>query len=196
MGVARILGFLGAFGLGLGAFAAQAQAMPGSGLTPGRPYLGLSLGTDRQGAECSESTQLLCSRGGDRAARLSAGTDFGSHWGAEMAWVDMGRLPRLGSESHVQGLNLSLVGRARLGPSIGVFGRVGTTYGRTDTSVMGAAAAPGSESGFGLAWGGGVSYDITSRLSATLELDSQDFKFPGGARDPVRSTNLGLRWRY
>lgn len=194
MGVARSLGLVLASLLGVAAGTAHAQDAPGSGLAPGR-YLGLSLGTDRFGAACDQSTQLLCTRE-DRAARLTAGTDLGKHWGAEFSWVDMGRVPRLGGDVHAQGLNLSVVGRTRLGSSVGVFGRLGTTYGRTDTSVMGAAPAGGAETGFGLAWGGGVSYDITPRLSATLEMDSQGFRFPGGTRDPVRSTSLGLRLRY
>ena len=48
----------------------------------------------------------------------------------------------------------------------------------------------------GLSYGAGVSYDFTPRLSATLEWDSNDFRFASGGRDPVRSTSLGLQYRY
>ena len=84
------------------------------------------------------------------------------------------------------------MGRTHLS-SVGVFGKLGTTYGRSDTSVMGNAAASGPEQGFGLSWGGGLSYDFTPRLSATFEWGSYDLRVPGG---PVRSTNLGLQYRY
>jgi hypothetical protein len=89
------------------------------------------------------------------------------------------------------GLTLSVVGRAQMSPSFGVFGRVGsTTYGRPDTSAMGMAAAPVTEA---MSWGGGVSYDFTPRLSATLEWISYDLRVANG---PLRSANLGLKYRY
>lgn len=162
----------------------------------GKSYLGLSLGRSHFDTDCGTTT-LLCDRA-DRSAKLSFGTALGDHFGVEASLVDLGNIPRLGGTTRAEGLNLSLVGRARLLPALGVFGKVGTTYGHTNTSVMGAGSAPlaGPEQGFGLAWGGGVSYDITSRLSATLEVDSHDLRFAGGAHDPVRSTNLGLQYRY
>lgn len=92
-----------------------------------------------------------------------------------------------------QGLNLSVVGRAQVS-SLGVFGKVGTTtYSRPDTSVMGMGAVPVSEPGGGLSWGGGVSWNFTSRLSASFEWVSYDLRMPSG---PVRTTSLGLRYRY
>lgn len=95
--------------------------------------------------------------------------------------------------SSPQGSNLSLVGRAQLS-SLAVFGKVGaTSYARSDTSVMGMAAAPLLETGGGLSWGGGVSYDFTPRLSATFEWISYELRMPVG---PVRTTSLGLRYRY
>jgi len=44
--------------------------------------------------------------------------------------------------------------------------------------------------------GAGVSYDFNPRISATLQWDSNDFRFAGTGRDPVRSTSLGLQIRY
>jgi hypothetical protein len=89
------------------------------------------------------------------------------------------------------GLTLSVVGRAQMSSSFGVFGRVGsTTYGRPDTSAMGMSAAPVTDA---MSWGGGVSYDFTPRLSATLEWISYDLRAANG---PVRTANLGLKYRY
>jgi hypothetical protein len=51
------------------------------------------------------------------------------------------------------------------------------------------------DQGFGLSFGGGISYDFTPRLSARIQWDSNDFRFANG-RDPVRSTSLGLQYRY
>ncbi len=115
--------------------------------------------------------------------------------GLQLRYVDTVRPAAIG-ETRPQGMNLSFVGNARLGPSLGVFGKLGRTYGRTDTSNLARSPALGAEQNFGLSFGAGVSYAFTQRLSATLELDSNDYRFAGTSRDPVRSASLGLQYRY
>jgi opacity protein-like surface antigen len=162
--------------------APRADWLPGN-----RSYLGLNVG--RSGADACDTIALVCEQ--KRPTQLYAGTMIGRYWGTEVGVLNPGR--NFGAENRARGVSFSLVGAARLGNSpVGVFGRLGTTYGRPDTATMGA----GPEQGFGLAWGGGVSYAITPRLSATIEMDSRDYRFSSGARDPVRSTSLGLQWRY
>ena len=121
---------------------------------------------------------------------------IGKFWGVQVGYLDTGRMPGVATESRAQGLNLALVGKASLAHSLGVFGKVGTTYARTETSALGGSPVPGSEQGFGLSYGAGVSFAFTPRLSGTLQWDSNDFRFAGGGRDPVRSTSLGLQYRY
>jgi OOP family OmpA-OmpF porin len=173
-----------------------ADAAPRGAWLPGsKTYLGLNLGRSRYNVSCG-TTALLCDDS-DRSAQLYAGTMIGNFWGVEMGYLNMGRIARAGGETRAQGLNLSLVGKARVARSLGVFGKVGTTYGRSETSALAASSiATGTEHGFGLSYGAGVSFDFTPRLSATLEWDSTDFRFAGGGRDPVRSTSLGLQFRY
>jgi OmpA-OmpF porin, OOP family len=167
----------------------------GAWLPGSRSYLGLNLGRSRYNVSCS-TTALLCDDS-DRPAEVYAGTMVGNFWGVELGYLNMGRIARESGETRAQGLNLSLVGKAQVAPSLRVFGKVGSTYGRSETAALAASSiATGSEQGFGLSYGAGVSYDITPRLSATLELDSNDFRFAGGGRDPVRSTSLGLQYRY
>ena len=156
-----------------------------------RSYLGLNPARAPSAAAC-ESIELLCAKPRDWPSQLYAGTSLNDAFRVEVGVLNFGRLPHFGSEARAQGLNFSLVGKARLGQSIGVFGKLGTTYGRTETSVMGA----GPQQNFGMSFGGGVSYQITPRLSATFELDSHELSFAGGVRDPVVSTSLGLRYRY
>ena len=181
---------------------AVAQTAPGpgsatttAGFQTGKGYLGLSLGRSSYSLSCP-TTALVC-EDKDNAARLYGGAMLGNYWGVEVGYLDMGRIAREGGKTRAQGLNLSLVGKAPLAYAFGVFGRVGTTYGRTETSTaVSSAIAAGSEQGFGFSYGAGLSYDFTPRLSATLEWDSNDFRFAGGGRDPVRSTSLGLQYRY
>jgi OOP family OmpA-OmpF porin len=175
---------------------AAVGAPPRGGWLPGgKSYLGLNLGRSRYSVSCG-TTALLCDDT-DRSAQLYAGTMIGNFWGVELGYLNMGRIARAGGETRAQGLNLSLVGKTQVAPSLRVFGKVGTTYGRSETSALAASSiATGSEHGFGLSYGAGMSFDFTPRLSATLEWDSNDFRFSGGGRDPVRSTSLGLQFRY
>lgn len=98
------------------------------------------------------------------------------------------------SVGHVPlGLNVSFVGRAQIS-SFTAFGKVGAaSYTRPDTSLMGMGPLPLNESGSGLSWGGGVSWNFTPRLTATFEWVSYDLRMPSG---PMRSTSLGLQFRY
>jgi len=181
--------------------AALSQALPSAetSVTLKSPYgsrapLGLNLGRSHSAYPCG-TTALFCDSG-DRAERLYANTMIGKFWGVEMGYLDAGRAPIHRSESRTQGLNLSLVGKAPLGQSLRIYGKLGTTYGRADTPLLGASAVTGPEQSFGLSYGAGVSFSFTPRLSATLEWDSNDYRLPGAGRDPVRSTSLGLQYRY
>jgi len=86
-----------------------------------------------------------------------------------------------------------VVGRAQLFPSLGVYGKVGAAYARPDAAVMGHVGAPWAEPGPGLAYGGGLSWDFSPRVSATFEWGSYDLRLSTG---PIRSTSLGLQIRY
>jgi opacity protein-like surface antigen len=133
----------------------------------------------------------------DRPARLYSGTMIGNFWGVELAYLDTGRIASTGGQMQAQGLALSVLGKRQLAPSVGVFGKVGSTYGRTETaSFASSRISAGDGRGFGLSYGGGVSFDFTRRLSATLEWESTDFPSIAGGREPIRSTSLGLKYRY
>jgi opacity protein-like surface antigen len=163
--------------------------------TSGRSSLGLNIGTSRVGSACGAAA-LICDNP-ERLARFYANTMIGDRWGVEVGYVDLGRVAAAGGETRgAQGLNLSLVGKTPVWQSLGVFGKLGTTYARTETSALGPGAAYGSDQGFGLSYGAGVSFAFTPRLSATLAWESTDFRVGGGNRDPLRSTSLGLRYRY
>jgi OOP family OmpA-OmpF porin len=161
----------------------------------GRASVGLTLGRSRYTIPCG-ATAITCDNASS-PLQLSAGNQVGNFWGVELAYIDMGRMARGIGTTRAQGLNVSLFAKAPVWQSVGVFGKFGTTYGRTEISAAGSnGVASGSERGFGLSYGAGVSYDFTPRLSATLAWDSHDFRFPGTGRDAIRSTSLGLQYRY
>jgi OOP family OmpA-OmpF porin len=182
--------------LGIAAFAQSSAPVPAGSSTArlygSRPYIGLSLGRSYYRTGCGAIT-LGCDSNDD-AAHLYVRSMIGNFWGAELGYVNMGRMDR-GGRAKAQGLNFSLVGKAPIGP-VGVFGKVGTTYGHAESSSLAGGVTAGAENGFGLSYGAGVSFDFTPKLSATLGWDSHDFRFTGGGRDPVRATSLGLQYRY
>jgi OOP family OmpA-OmpF porin len=196
-----ILGTAFAAGMAFSAFAQSPATSPGQDgarsylPAAGRGYVGLSLGRSRYSAPCG-ATSFNCDNT-DNSVQISAGSMLGNFWGVELAYIDMGRISRGGGTTKAQGLNLSLVGKAPVWQSLGVFGKVGTTYGRTETSaLLGSGVSNGSDRGFGLSYGAGVSYDFTPQLSATFGWDSHDFRFAGSGRDAVRATSLGLQYKY
>ena len=161
----------------------------------GRGYLGLNIGRSEYRLHCGFAALSCDDR--DNAINLTAGAMGGSFWSTEIGYINMGRATRFGGEVKAHGLNLSVVGRTPRVWSFGLFGKVGAIYGLTETSsAPGSGLAPGSENGFGLSYGAGVSVDFTPKLSATLGWDSYDVRFGGGNRDPVRATTLGLQYRY
>lgn len=161
----------------------------------GRGYLGLNLGRSRFSAPCG-AISLNCDTSAN-SVQIAAGSMVSNFWGVELGYLDMGRISRGGGTTRARGIDFSLVGKAPLWQSLGVFGKVGATYGKTETSALpGSALATGSERGFGLSYGAGVSYDFTPQLSATFGWDSHDFRFAGGGRDAVRATSLGLQYKY
>ena len=162
-------------------------------LPGGRSYLGLNLERSRSPA-CS-STALTCDNS-QPSTQFYTGTMFGNFWGVELAYSNTARIARAAGEAPAQGLTASLVGRTQLLPSVGLYGKLGTTYGRSEPSALAAAHLASGDRGFGLSFGAGLSFDFTRRLSATLQWDSTDVSVINGGRDAVRSTSLGLKYRY
>jgi OmpA-OmpF porin, OOP family len=89
-----------------------------------------------------------------------------------------------------QGLSLNLVGRAGIAQDLGVYGRIGTAWARPATQLSG-TAPEGS-----LSYGVGLSWSLSRSASAVVGWDSYDVRGSAGEARDVRSTSLGLQWRY
>lgn len=159
-----------------------------------RGYIGLNIGRSDFRTGCG--TGAFACDDSDTAGSIYLGSMFRENWGAELGYVNMGRVARGGGDTQAHGLNLSLVGKAPLTSQFSLLGKVGTTYGRTRTSsAAGSGVAAGSDNGFGLSYGVGASYDFTPNVAATINWDSHDFRFASG-RDQVRMTSVGLQYKF
>ena len=119
-------------------------------------------------------------------------------WSVELGALDTASLASRSTPGTRQGLNLSLVGRKPLfGSSFSVYGKLGTTYAAGDPALAAATGTTSAEGGYGMSYGAGLSMTVTSRLSASFGFDSHELRLgSSGPRDPVRSTSLGLQYRY
>ncbi|MEJ7929195.1 outer membrane beta-barrel protein [Ramlibacter sp. AN1015] len=175
---------------------AAAQADGDATLRPGkgRHAVGFSLGHTDFGAACG---LLPGCDDGARYTRLVGRGMFSERWGAELGLLDTGRMDLGGGSTRAHGVTLNVVRQLPLSQALSAYGKLGTTYGHTATSALpGSALQAGGGRGFGLSYGAGVQWQLSSGLSAALEWDSQGFRLANGGTEPMRSTRLGLQWRY
>lgn len=156
------------------------------GLDPDKVQLRIGCGASL--LPCRTEAEALAARNTPDALR----------WSLELGTPREGLAASRGFPPVRQGLNMSLVGRKPLfGSSFSVYGRLGTTYSSFDPAVAVGYGPGPADSAYGLAYGAGLSMDVTQHLSASFGFDGRDLRLGNtGARDPVRSTSLGLQYRY
>lgn len=157
-------------------------------------YVGISGGRSKY--DLNSGPVGLASDNSDSALKLYTGGFFHPNMGVEFGYIDAGKAHRLGGDTKAHGFNLSLVGRAPLSEQFDVFGKVGTTYGRTRTSAQaGTGVQTGKEDGFGLSYGLGARWAFTPQWAAVVEWENHKFKFSDGNAD-VKLTTVGMQYRF
>jgi OOP family OmpA-OmpF porin len=177
--------------------AVQAQTSSSSGgfYSPGSSYIGFNAG--QSDFSVGNGNGVFPSDNKDNSYSLYGGSYFNNNFGVVLGFNDFGRVNRGGGETKAQGINFNLVGRLPLSPSFNLLGKLGTTYGRTESSaVAGSGVGAGKESGFGASYGIGVEYAFTPNVSAVLQYDEHDLKFAGQGRETINVTSVGLRYRF
>lgn len=183
--------------VGLWASASHAQSNPGTtwgdgGLSPTRSYLGLNIGKSQFDPDCVAN--LTCDNG-KTAFKLTAGSITTDVLGAEVSYLNMGKIGYAGGSQKASGLNLSLVGNLPVSAAFTAFGKIGATYGWTDTSTSRPGIRTGTERGFGLSYGLGLGYRLTTQWEVTAEYERHRFDFAPGEQT-LGLTSVGLRYRY
>lgn len=131
------------------------------------------------------------------AGHAYLGGMFTPNIGAELGLLQFGDAERGGGDTRAEGMNFSLVGRAPVGNSFGLFGRIGATWGRTRVDAApGSGIATGRATGWGPAYGLGVDWAFAPNWSAVLDWQRHRFDFAGDENAWVRSTNIGLKYRF
>ncbi len=156
-------------------------------------YVGLSVGRSHYSLNCGS---LAGCDDSDTAFNLNMGGMFTPYVGAEIGYLNMGKIDLAGGSARAEGINLSLVGKIPVGSSFNFFGKIGTTYGRTRVNAPTGFTGGDRESGWGAAYALGASWDFNDHWSAVLDVQRHRFEFVGNNDEWVRSTNLGLQYRF
>lgn len=162
----------------------------------GNSYIGLNVGQAE--FKLNNGTGLFSAENRYTSYNVYAGSYFNNRsFGFEVGYTDFGKLTRGGGTTKADGINLSLIGRAPLGNSFNLLGKIGTTYGRTDvSSAAGSGITAGSEIGFDWSYGVGAEYAFNPQWSGVLQYDEHYLKYPGSGRDRINITSLGARYRF
>ncbi len=159
-------------------------------------YLGISGGRSNYDLNAGPPGLGLGFDDSDSAWKLTTGGYFHPNAGVEFSYLNAGKAHRLGGTTKAQGFNLSLVGRAPLSEQFDVFGKVGTTYGRTTTSGFSATGVQtGKDNGFGLSYGLGARWNFSQQWAAVVEWERHKFHF-SDENSAVKMTTVGVQYRY
>ena len=85
-------------------------------------------------------------------------------------------------------LNLSVVGRGTLTPSLTLYGRLGLSYTRNEGALPAL-----QEPGYAWNYSAGLDWTMTRRVSASFGVEGQDLRW-GAPREPMFTGRLGVRW--
>ncbi len=157
-------------------------------------YVGLNVGLPEYKLPCTPG--FPCDDP-DASFHIYTGGSYNELFGFEFGYLYMGEADRQGGTTRGHGLNLSLVGSFPVAQSFKVFGKIGTTYGRTTVSASPAANEPtGDEDGFGWSYGFGAQYDWTPQWSLVAQWDRHEMKFAGRGRQDVDALSLGAKFKF
>lgn len=176
--------------------ATTAAAQTGASFVPytRSGYVGLNVGRPDYRLGCSPA--FACDDP-NTSFHIYTGGSVNDWLGMEVGYLNMGKADRLGGTTRGQGLNLAVVGSVPLGQSFKAFGKVGTTWARTEVSASPAAGvATGDENGFGLAYGAGVEYSLSNAWSLVAQWDRHRMKFAGNLRENVDAASIGARFKF
>ena len=157
-------------------------------------YVGLSIGNGKLNTDCLPGLSCDDFKG---AVNVFTGGMFTPNFGLQLGYFRLGDADRNGGTTKVSGVNLVLTGVAPLSQTFSLVGRVGGTYGWTDTSVgLGVPAAAGSRNGFGASYGAGLSWDFDRNWSATLDWDRHHLKYAGDEKINTDVATIGFKYRF
>ena len=155
-------------------------------------YVGLNIGRSKFDPDCVPGRSCDSGRTG---YKLFAGTQADNLIGAEIGYINMGKIDYAGGYQKAHGFNLSLTGTLPIGAGFSGFGKIGGTYGWTKTRSNAAGARTGDGKGLGLSYGLGLGYRFSPDFEVVAEYERHRFDFAPGDQT-IGFTSIGLRVKY
>jgi OOP family OmpA-OmpF porin len=131
--------------------------------------------------------------------RLFAGGKVNNIFGGEIAYVNFGKANAAGGDFEAHGINLSLLAGFPLGgigSNSSIFGKIGTTYGRTKISGTIPAVQTGTENDWGLSYGIGAQFGINDRWAVRVDADRYRLQFVNSGKQDVDTLTVGVQYRF
>ncbi|MGE0798729.1 MAG: outer membrane beta-barrel protein [Lautropia sp.] len=180
--------------IAIAAAAAAPCAFAQQPLVPGVSggYFGLNLGKSKFDPSCAPGFGCDTGKTGYRATLGGQTTET---VGAEISYINLGKIDFSGGSQRAHGFNLSVVGTLPVGAGFSAFGKLGATYGWTETRSSAPGIRTGDEKGIGFSYGLGLGYRLTPQLELTAEYERHRFDFAPGDQS-LGFTSIGLRYRY
>ena len=164
-------------------------------MAPGSSYIGLNVGQSK--FRNSNGRGVFAADNKDRSYAIYGGSFFSPYAGLELGYTDLGSSSRAGGSTEAKAGSVNLIGRLPLNPSFNLLGKVGATYSQVDVSAAAASGiATGRKSGWGPSYGVGAEVNFTENLSAVLQYDEYRMPYPGGSKEKVNNTSVGLRLKF
>ena len=164
-------------------------------MAPGSTYIGLTAG--QSNFRSNSGLGGFPSDSKDRSYGISAGSFFTPFAGLELSYRDFGNYRRAGGNTEAKAGSVSLIGKLPLIEAFSLIGRLGATYSQVDVSARaGTGVAAGRKSGWGPSYGVGAEYGFTPNLSAVLLYDEYRMPYPGGSKEKLNNTSVGVRFKF
>ncbi len=164
-------------------------------MAPGATYIGLNAGQSK--FRNSSGFGGFASDSKDNSYGIYLGSYFTPYVGVELGYTDFGNVDRAGGNTEAKAGTVALVGKFPLSPSFNLLGKLGATYSRVNVSALPASGvATGGKSGWGPSYGVGAEYNFTQNVSAVVQYDEYRMSYPGGSKEKVNNTSVGVRFRY
>lgn len=160
-----------------------------------RGYLGMNLGQAEFDTACG--TGGFACESSKISGYFYTGGLFNDWLGAELGYLNSGKADRAGGRTRAEGVGLSLLLRAPMGP-FSAFVKGGGMYAQTRVSAgAGSDVVPGKRRSWAPTYGGGLGYDVTPNHGVVVEWSRARMRFPGGdERRNVDTTSVGYVYRF
>ncbi len=155
-------------------------------------YLGATLGKPKFDIDCASGWS--CERN-NTVFNFFTGGKLRDVIGFELRYLEMGEAARPGGAIRARGGNLSELGNLPTRNLFSIFGRVGRTFGWSNTDFRTPSLPSGKDRGFGLGFGGGINFELAANWGFRAEWERHRFEVVN-EKSAVDLYSIGFNYRF